>query len=137
MAWELENLNPVRKFYYDNEEIEWVELRMVTEAKYREFREKLNIHQKREYKYDKQGKPCAIDTMDMNEKKIVELTSLANDYMISDWHLVTKSGEAIPCTTEIKTKMMTECPDFATWIEKCVKTMKGETDEVIEAAQEN
>lgn len=135
--FDLENLNPVRRFPYDDNEIEWVELRMVTEAKYKEFRDILDIKQKRTYKFDKQGKPCAVDELDMSDKKINALSDMANEYMIADWHLITKSGDEIPCTKEIKIKMMTECPDFANWINKCITEMKGETEEVLEAAEKN
>lgn len=135
--FDLENLNPTRKFYYDDKEVEWVNLRMVTEAKYKEFRELLDIKQKREYKFDKQGKPCAVDVMDMSDKKISALSELANDYTIADWHLITKSGNEIPCTKENKTKMILECPEFANWINNCIKEMKGETEEVLEAAEKN
>lgn len=127
--FDLNDLNPAQRFYYDDKEVEWVELRLVTDEKYKEFKTTLAIKQKREVKFDKAGRPVYLDSLNIDEEKTSALSDLANDYMIADWHLVDKQNNEIECTSEIKKKMLFGCPAFSTFIDKCIKKMK-ETDEV-------
>lgn len=135
--FDLSALNPVKRFFYDNKEIEWVDLRQVTEAKYKEFRKQLGIKQRKEIKHNKLGNPVYVQDSSLDEEKLSELVDLANDYTIADWHLLTNENEEIECTFEIKKKMLSECPPFASWIEKCMKELKGNEEEIEEETSKN
>jgi len=135
--FDMSALNPVRRFFYDEKEIEWVELRQVTDAKYKEFREKLGIKQRKEIKHNKLGNPVYVQDTTLDESKMQSLIDLANDYMISDWFLLTNESEEIECTIEIKKKMLSECPPFASWIERCSKELKGDEETIEEEITKN
>lgn len=128
MPFCMSELNPTHKFFWDETEKEYVNLRQVPDAKYQEFRKALGIKQKRTREFDKAGRPVYVDAMDLNEDKFMSLLEMANDYMIESWHLETDKGEEIPCTFENKNKMISECPQFASWLDKCIKKMKDEQD---------
>jgi len=135
--FDMSALNPVKRFFYDDKEIEWVELRQVTDAKYKEFREKLGIKQRKEIKHNKMGNPVYVQDTTLDESKMLALVDLSNDYMIADWYLLTNKGEEIECTIDIKKKMLSECPPFATWIEKCSNEMKGDEAVIAEEIEKN
>lgn len=128
MNFSLDDLNPTTRFNYDESGEEWVELRLVPEAKYNEFRKQLGIKQKRIKEYDKQGKPTILYDIDNDETKVFALMDLANDYMISNWSLVTNKGETIPCTKENKKLLLSESPEFAVWIDNCHKKLKEDQE---------
>lgn len=137
MPFNMQDLNPVHKFYYTDSEDEWIELRQTPDAKTQEFRKELGIKQKRMREFDKGGKPVYVDTVNFDEDKLTKLSEMINDYSIFNWRLVTDAGEEIPCTSENKKKMLTECPPFANWYEKCLKTLKDEQEGLGEEVQGN
>ena len=137
MPFSFDSPNPSHRFYYDDSKEEWIDLRVVPEAKYHEFRKELGIKQKRTREFDKSGKPVYVDQIDYDEDKIIKLADKVNDYQIEKWHLVTDVGEEIPCTTENKKFLISESPDFASFFAKCKEKLEDEKEVISEEGSGN
>ena len=131
MPFVLTDLNPVKKFVYDEKveesNQEWVELRLVPDSKINEFRKELGIKAKQELHAYK-GRLQRVDGVDLDEDKMEKFTDKINDYAIANWKLIDEKGESIPCTSENKKFMMYGSPIFAAWINRCKESLQSELD---------
>ena len=61
--FDLKNLNPVHRFFYEESEEEWIELRQIPESVVQGFRKDLGIKQKRMREFNKSGNPVYVDLL--------------------------------------------------------------------------
>ena len=125
MPFDLDNLNPSAKFFWQDGEEEWVELRLAAEADNEAMRKQSGIKQKVEYRNEK-GQMHRIEFVDADEHKVDRFTALANDFAIVNWCLNSKQGDPIPCTLENKLKMIRNSPQFASWVIACLDKMRDD-----------
>lgn len=133
--WDLNNLEESRKFYFEENKIEWVELRVCSFAKTNELRKAAGITQKVEYlkvKEIKNGKGKERQErstyLDDDENKMEILNDAVNDYVIVDWNLIDPNSQPIPCTKENKKLLMGNSNKFASFVAKNLETMRKDID---------
>ena len=114
MPFDLDNLNPATRFYYDDDEDEWVELRICAGEDLDRIH-KQTRKTKREYKMG-----VRYTYEDINHDLEAELM---NDFTITAWHIVTPDGKEIPCTYENKQLMMKGSVEFASWVTRCLQKL--------------
>lgn len=145
MPWDIEDLNPVTRFYYGDEDQqigdgdkskEWVELRVAADEDTERMRKQAGIKQKVEYR-NVRGRAQRLEFLDSNEQKINTFSDLLNDFTIVDWYLFDKQGQEIPCTKENKLKLMKGSPMFAAWIASCTEQIRSEIENVAEEEAKN
>jgi len=123
MPFDLDNLNPSTRFYWtagDPEELvnkpdaEYVEMRLCPDDMTDEIRKQVGITRKVEYHRDR-GRINRIEYLDSSDGKVRKFAEAVNDFCITGWRLLTRTGDEIPCTTENKIKMLLGSPAFSEW----------------------
>jgi len=112
MPFDLDNLNPSTRFNYNDEE--WVELRICAG----EDLDRIHKQTRKKVKEYKHGVRYVWE--DINDDLEIELM---NDFAITNWHLVTPTGEDIPCTKEDKNLMMRRSVEFASFVTSCLQKL--------------
>ena len=128
MSFDMNNLNPVTRFFWEDGDKEWVDLRLASDSDTEKLRKKAGIKMKTEYRRDaRRGQLQRLEYLDADEEKLGKFAELLNDHVISDWCLLTKEGEKIPCTTENKIKLLRGSPKFSEWIADCLEKLRLDT----------
>jgi hypothetical protein len=110
MPFDLTNLNHSTRFYLDEDQTEWIELRLPSRADIKRIMDKAKIRRKVEYVPNPKTRQLErLEYMDGDHDRYVEVLV---DYTITDWHLITADGQEIPCTTENKLLLHNESPNF-------------------------
>lgn len=136
MPFNLDDLNPATRFYWEDNEEEWVEFRLASDEDTEQMRKKAGIKYKTEYRRDR-GRLQRLDNMDFNEKKMEKFNGLVNSHSIVDWYLVDNNGIAIPCTDENKNRLMKGSPLFSNWVANCLEKMRDDVEFQKEREEKN
>ena len=120
-----QNLNPSVRFYFEDSEDEWVELKLASEQDNKELFKRVGIKSEKKLVYNKSERQMQyvrdIDASDSQQDKFNEEVW---DFSIYNWNLVTPDGKEIECTRENKVKLMRKSPKFASWIGDCLEKMR-------------
>jgi len=105
MKFDLDNLNPSERFYFDDDEKAWIEIRMcAAEDHARIEKESTKVI----------NKPGRAATKVVDEKKKQKLLW---DFIITNWGGIEDAkGESIDCTTENKNRLMGGSIRFASFV---------------------
>jgi len=137
IAIALEDLNPAVRFYFDddNRESGWVELRALNGGAADDINKKWS-KKKVEYRVNPQTR--------RNERiEFVEVDAdgafrEVTDYNIADWNIPdAKTGEPIPCTTDMKVTLMRGSPEFAQFVTKSLDTLRVDEAAVAVEVEKN
>jgi len=131
MPFDLENLNPACRFFWEDEDNEddkkgdeeWVDLRLCSDDDVERFQKEAEIKQKVEYRRDR-GRLHRVEFVDSDKKKMNKLSDLVNDFVVVNWRLLSKKREEIPCNLENKKIMFGKSPQFSEWIASCLEKMR-------------
>ena len=138
MAWDLENLNPSQRKYWDAEQTEWVDFRLVPDEEMQKIRKGLGLKSKQKYIPNTLTKRMdAVIDVDGSDDTMMKFNDAIICYQIEDWNLLTKSGELISCTDENKLKMFYGSPVFARWANKCLSELQKDLEEIEEEERKN
>ena len=122
MQINLTDPNPPVKFYFNEDAPDsgYLLLRRVSTAEGQRIRKLCSKKQPPEYKRGQRFElPDKID----EERLAREIW----DYSIAGWDgLTDQNGDPIPCTTDMKIKLMQESPDFSAFLVACTERL--ETD---------
>jgi len=139
MPFDLKNLNPPVRFYWpDSENKEWVELRRLTDQDRLKFiRETRNLR-KHEFVLNPDSKRMErVSYVDTDLDEEVAFQDKVTDHMIVNWNFCEADGTEIPCSKENKLLMMNGSEVFKTWIMKCIETMEKDIKERKESEEKN
>jgi len=122
MQINLTDPNPPVKFYFDDEDPKagHVLLRRVTPAEAQKIRKLCSKKQPPEYRRGTRYEiPDRVNETLLSEK--------IWDYSIAGWEgLKDENGKNIPCTPDMKIKLMLEVPDFSGFITKAIETLEAD-----------
>lgn len=106
MRFDLDDLNPGKKFYLDDDDQEqgYVCVRVLSPSE----RNRIARETRREVVKMKRGKPYTTVEIDEDKNGV-----MIWDYCISDWLIYDSKNKPIPCTAENKVKLMEGSPRFA------------------------
>lgn len=130
MRFDLENLNPGKKFFLDEDDESqgFVCVRTLSP----EERTRIVKATRSEVVKLKRGKPFTSVKVD-NERH----DQMIWDYCVEDWEIYDKKGEKIPCTADNKFKMMNGSPTFAGMVAGFLEIVANIAIEEEEAAEKN
>lgn len=147
MPWNTSDLNPPTRFYFieDGKDTqEYVSLRLASDADNKKFFDQLGVREKVEKTFNPKTRSMErmtfFDTSDEQREKFNELVW---DFSIVEWNLLStetdKTGAPIkiPCTKENKVQFMRESPKFASWIAKCLESLREALDSYAESKAKN
>ena len=150
MSFDLDNLNPTTRFYWDEEDVkpdetfkpeeerEWVDFRIVPEEETNRIRGELGMDIKSKFINNPVSKRMErVEDFKLSAKILLEFNDKILDYQIENWHFLTKSGEDIPCNFENKKRMMHGSPIFAGWSVKCIDKLNELIPSIEEAESGN
>jgi len=122
MQINLTDPNPPVKFYFDDDEPEagHLLLRRVSPAEAQKIRKQCSKKQPPEYRRGQRYElPDKVNESLLGEKLW--------DYTIAGWAgLKDETGKPIPCTTDMKLKLMLEVPDFSTFYTKSMEALEAD-----------
>jgi len=131
--FDLGNLNPAVRFYWDEETDEWVEFRVMADEDLRKLRKKCG-RDKVEYRKVGKGAPQRFEYFEIDEDLLVEEI---NDFCIFNWRLLDTQGNEIPCTRENKNLLMGKEPRFAEWAAECLEQLRRDAELIKEKEEKN
>ena len=122
--FDLKNLNPGAKFYWDESTDEWVVFRVMADADLRRLKNKC-AKERVEYRRVGKGPVQRFEYLEIDEDAMSEEI---NDFCIVDWHLLDTDGNEIPCTRENKCLLMDYDPKFSTWAAECLEKIREDEE---------
>lgn len=131
MPFNLDNLNPSKRFYWPGDETkeEWVELYLPTRNDIRNIFKQIGIKQKQEYRSNpKTGRLERIEFIDTTEEKAFKFEEEMIALKITDWNFKELDGKSIPCDKETKIKLVRGAPKFANWMDECLGLSEQENE---------
>lgn len=133
MPFNLDELNPSAKFYYND--TEWVELRLPPISKIKEFRRQC-FKTKAEYYRPKnfKGKPFRYEVEDVDDEKLNELLW---DFQIVNWHLEDDKGRTITCDKDNKLLLMGNSAEFAEFVVDSLNQLSEDNRKRREQSEKN
>lgn len=138
MPFDLNALNSSTRFYWGDTQEEYIDLRVVPEKEFRRMNREMGIKDRVEYVPNPQtGQMHRIEYRERNDEALEQLDAAVNDYCIAGWRLVTPDGDEIPCTRENKLKLIEGSPEFSSWLNKCLKQLRGDQLKAGESEQKN
>ena len=136
--FDLQNLNPSLRKFWDNDEKEWVDIRLVPDDMYEVIRKDCGIKSQVIYKPNPDTKRMdRIDDINWTDERGKNFANKLVCYQIKDWHLLTNEGEEIPCTDENKLMLYRGAPRFKVWLDWHLDKLKEETEEFEEGELKN
>lgn len=136
--FDLSDLNPAQRFSYPDSKEEWVELRLPSDEDQKKFFKVAGIKAKKEYHTDKKTRGIQIlRDFEPSDEEMKKYEEEMWDFCITDWNLITKKKEKIPCTKENKCKLMFNAPQFAVWVKACQEKMYDDLSKIKEALEKN
>ena len=138
MPFDMENLNPTKRFFWGDDEQEWVDLHLVPSEVVEGFRAKAGIKQRVEYRTSpRTGRIQRIEFVDSGEDKVNQVLDDINDAAIVDWHLLDLRGALIPCTREVKLRLIKNSVQFAEWLRTKLEFLRGEEAGQVQELEKN
>ena len=135
MSFDLNNLNPSVRFYWDNSKKEWIELRNVPIGELRRIRKETIKKEVEYYRPDESDiRPFRYESEQIDEEKLNELLW---DYQITDWYFEDADGGAIPCTLENKLLLINNSTEFTDRIIKWLNQLAADTKDIKEKSEKN
>ena len=131
--FDLKNLNPGAKFYWDEETDEWVKFRIMADADLRKLRKKC-AKERVEYRRVGKGPPQRFEYLEIDEDLFTEEI---NDFCIVEWRLLDTEGNEIPCTREYKNLLMLHNPQFSDWAAECLEQLRSDIKKKKEEEEKN
>ena len=128
MPWDIdskEGLNPARRFNWDEEGNEWVEVILASDSDVRNCFKKAGIKEKVFLETDRKTRQMQrfrefAPTDEERDRFDEELW----DFTIARWYLVKPDGSEITCTRENKILMMRGSIKFSNWINDSLDIMR-------------
>lgn len=125
MPWDLENLNPPCRFFFGSDGIEWVDLRLASNADRRRIREE-SVKTRIEYKVNPETRRMErIEYVEVDEEA---LNRAANRFAITGWSLVDKKGDPIAFTPENVDRLMGGSREFAEFVANGLRQLAEDTE---------
>ncbi len=149
MSFDLDDLNPPKRFFWpDSEKVdpetgavshdEWVDLRLASDEDIRAFRRKTGIKEKIEHVVNPETRAVnRVVGSNFDEDKARRLGDEVTDFCISDWRVVSRDNAEIPCTRENKLKLVNGSPVFAKFIEECLNSLRENLKAQVDAELKN
>jgi len=135
MSFNLNNLNPSVKFYWDKSKEEWIELRNIPIGELRRIRKETVTKEVEYYRpAESDIRPFRYEAEEINEEKMSELLW---DYQITDWHFKDAEGNVIPCTLENKLLLLNNSTEFMDRIIKWLNQLAGDAEDIKEKSEKN
>ncbi len=134
----LDDLNPSKKCYWDESNDEWVCFRLISDAEMQKIRKALGLKIKQKYipnTITKKMEPV-IDGDD-NDDIMMKFNDAIICYQIESWNLVQKNKEVIECNDENKLKLFYGSPVFAKWANKRLEELQDELNKIEEEEIKN
>lgn len=134
--FDMSDLNPSKKFYWDETNDEWVSFRLVSDEEMQKIRKGLGLKSKQKYIPNPTTKRMeSVIDVDGNDDIMMKFNDAIMCYQIESWNLIQPDKELIPCTDENKLKLFYGSPVFAKWTSKCLaeleKVLKKIEDEEV------
>lgn len=136
MRFDMDNLNPPTRFYFDDTKQDegWVDLRVVTAGGVSDVVDQ-TTKKRVEYKLNTATKK--MERIEFTETDDNALVEELWDKGIVDWLLLSTAGNPIPCTKENKIKLMSENPQFNSFVNKGLASLSNYEDVEVEEAEKN
>lgn len=127
MPFDLNELNPSVRFNYPDENgREWVDFRLVDDTERERINKELGIEFKQILKANPLTKKMewVFDNDSLTREQSKALGNETLNYQISNWNLITNTGEKIECNKENKLKLVYGSPVFSKWVNQCLKSIE-------------
>ncbi|RLB84405.1 MAG: hypothetical protein DRH26_19245 [Deltaproteobacteria bacterium] len=129
MEFNLKNLNPAARFFFDDgNKKEWVEIRVCPADVLEDINNKTS-KEKVEYK---KGNRFVTQQKDSKKWRL-----LFWDYVIADWGGVTSDGQKLECNAENKATLMGGSIQFSTFVSDKLEVLTDDNLKHTEAAEKN
>lgn len=135
MPWDLER-RPPKRFYFDKDQLEWVDLRLVDDDEKQEIRERLGIKLNEMVYVPNPAKDNQLELVPgkIDGEQIAAFMRELNFAGIPAWNLVAKGGTEIPHTIENVDLMIRKSRRFAAFVKRGWEQLVK--DELAEAEEE-
>lgn len=141
MPINMKNMNPPTRFYWEepkeNEEGEYVDLRLAPNSVQNDFRKKCGIALRTEYRETKKRGVQRLEYVDADQAKLFRLNDMLVDYNIVDWNLKDTEGNEIECSAENKLLLIKNHPPFENWFNDKMDFLENATKEQAKKEIEN
>jgi len=129
---------PVR-FYFDKDQIEWVDLRLVDDDEKQAIREKVGIKVNEMVYMPNAARENALELVPaiVPNEEIEAFVRELNFAGIPAWHLVDKQGKEIPHSIENVDLMIRKSKRFASFIKRNLVQLRKDQDADLEAEIKN
>lgn len=135
MPFDLKNLHPPARFYWDGDKTEWIELTTLTPKELTELRKKCT-EAKVEYYLPEgaKGQPFRYEYHVSNDELYNEMFW---DARIANWNFCQPDGNQIPCTKENKLLLLGGSTEFAAWVMRCLEKLERDQRARAEKLEKN
>ena len=136
MRFNLDNLNPTTRFFFDDDKPDegWVDIHAAPMAVQSDI---ANNHSKKRVEFTMNPKTRRMERIPFVDTDDDAVLEALWDYAISDWLLLTPTGEPIPCTRENKIMLMRGDTRFNSFINSCLEKLNALEESDIEEAEKN
>ena len=135
MPFDVKNLHPPARFYWDEAKTEWIEVRTMTGKALIDLR-KSTTTKKVDYWRPENSteKPFRYEYTEMDDERFNELFW---DAQIVNWNFTDPEGVEIPCTKENKILLLGNSNEFATWVMGCLSQLDKDEKKRAEKSEKN